>query len=406
MSHHALPTGFAGLGIFADLNDEERAAIEAELEPMPLSRGDVLVRQGDEADALYVVISGRFDVRVEGRSQPVAEIGPGSPIGEIAFLAGGQRTATVTAVRDSLVVRLDRQHFERLCARTPRIWSALTTALARRLADQTAGRGQQVVSVPRTIAVIRAGAEPVPPRFVADLASSFGRLGRTIVVDGGSVARIIGRTPLDSGVATEALNRLESSHDTVIYVADPLLTSWSEKAIRQADLVLRVGLVSRAAVATVAENVLEVFARALLPPTAQRLVLLHPDRRAPRGTRHWLGPRPVAMHHHVGIGEPADADRLVRFVTGQARGLVTCGGGAFCSAHMGLYKALGESDVAFDIMGGTSGGSAMAAGFAMGRSAEEIDQMVHEMFVRQKALRRYTWPRFAILDHTLFDRPK
>ena len=98
MSHHALPTGFAGLGIFADLNDEERAAIEAELEPMPLSRGDVLVRQGDEADALYVVISGRFDVRGEGRSQPVAEIGPGSPIGEIAFLAGGQRTAIMRGI--------------------------------------------------------------------------------------------------------------------------------------------------------------------------------------------------------------------------------------------------------------------------------------------------------------------
>ena len=404
MSQRVLPAGFARIGIFADLTDEERIALEAELEPMPLSRGEVLVRQGEEAGALYIVVSGRFDVRVAGQPGPVAEIGPGSPVGEIAFLAGGVRTATVTAVRDSLVVRLERSHFDRLCNRIPRIWETLTASLARRLADQTAGRAQQAVSVPRTIAVIRAGVEAVPPAFVSELASAFGRVGRTVVIDSANVGAMIGGHDLASRSATEALNALEGRHDTVIYVADPLLTAWSEKAIRQADLVLRVGLVARDAVAPVAATVLETFAAGLVAPIAQRLVLLHPKRRGPQGTRHWLAPREVAMHHHVAFGERSDVDRLVRFVTGTARGLVTCGGGAFCAAHVGLYKALAEADVAFDIMGGTSGGSAVAAGFAMGQSADEIDRMVHEIFVRQKALRRYTWPLFAVLDHTRFDR--
>lgn len=404
MSQRVLPAGFARIGIFADLTDEERIALEAELEPMPLSRGEVLVRQGEEADALYIVVSGRFDVRVAGRTETVAEIGPGSPIGEIAFLAGGERTATVTAVRDSLVVRLERSHFDRLCHRIPRIWETLTASLARRLADQTAHRRQQVVSVPRTIAVIRAGGEAIPPTFVSDLAGAFQRSGRTVMIDSANVGTVIGDHKLGSGSATEALNSLEGRHDTVIYVADPLLTAWSEKAIRQADLVLRVGLVGRDATIPIAETVLESFAARLLAPAAQRLVLLHARRRGPQGTRHWLEPRKVGMHHHVLLGERADVDRLVRFITGSARGLVACGGGAFCAAHVGLYKALCEKEIAFDIMGGTSGGSAIAAGFAMGRSADEIDHMVHEIFVRQKALRRYTWPRFAILDHTRFDR--
>ncbi|MGE0768033.1 MAG: patatin-like phospholipase family protein, partial [Hyphomicrobiaceae bacterium] len=404
MSLRVLPAGFARVGIFADLTEDERIALEAELEPMPLSRGDVLVRQGEEADALYIVVSGRFDVRVAGRSEPVAEIGPGSPVGEIAFLAGGERTATVTAVRDSLVVRLERSHFDRLCQRVPRIWETLTASLARRLAEQTSGRGQQVMSVPRTIAVIRAGGEAVPPSFAADLASAFERVGRTIVIDSANVGVIIGGRDLGSGSATETLNALEGRHDTVVYIADPMLTAWSEKAIRQADLVLRVGLVARDATMPVSENVLEIFASKLLAPAQQRLVLLHPQRRGPQGTRHWLGSRSVGMHHHAALGERADVDRLVRFITGRARGLVTCGGGAFCAAHVGLYKALAETHVSFDIMGGTSGGSAIAAGFAMGQAADDIDRMVHEIFVRRKALRRYTWPRFAILDHTHFDR--
>jgi NTE family protein len=398
------PAGVARAGIFADLTDEEQAALEAELDPMPLRRGDVLVRQGEEADALYIVVSGRFEVRVAGRVEPVAEIGPGSPIGEIAFLAGGRRTATVTAARDSLVARLERGHFERLCQRVPRIWSTLTATLARRLADQTAGRLPQAHVAPRTIAVIRAGTEPVPASFARELAAALGQLGRTIVVDSQSLGQVIGTRDVASGAATEALNALESAHDTVLYVADQMLTDWSEKAMRQADLVLRVGLVGRDATAPVAENVLERFAAGLVATSAQRLVLLHPRRRGPLGTRHWLAGRNVGMHHHVAIGERADIDRLARFMAGKALGLVACGGGAFSAAHVGLYKALLEKGVSFDIMGGTSGGSAMAAGFAMGQSPEEIDRAIHEIFVKHRALRRYTWPRYSILDHTRFDR--
>lgn len=404
MSQRLPPTGIAQAGIFADLTPAEQAALEAELDPMPIARGGVLMRQGEEADALYIVVSGRFEVHVAGRDQPVAEIGPGSPIGEIAFLAGGQRTATVTAARDSLVARLERADFDRLCGRIPRIWSTLTATLARRLADQTAGRVPQADNAPRTIAVIRAGPEPIPAAFIADLGAALGRLGRTIVVESANLERVIGTRAVESGTATEKLNALEGAHDTVVYVADQMLTTWSEKAMRQADLVLRVGVVTRDPAAPVAETALEQFAQGLVAPNAQRLVLLHPRRRGPSGTRHWLAGRRVAMHHHAAIGERADVERLARFITGRALGLVACGGGAFSAAHIGLYKALLEKGVSFDIMGGTSGGSAMAAGFAMGQSPAEIDRAVHEIFVTQRALRRYTWPRYAILDHTRFDR--
>ena len=69
------------------------------------------------ADALYIVVSGRFAVTVEGRRGAITEIGPDQPIGEIAFLTGGTRTATVTAMRDSLVLRLDRAEFDALIER-------------------------------------------------------------------------------------------------------------------------------------------------------------------------------------------------------------------------------------------------------------------------------------------------
>ena len=95
----------------------------------------MLVRQGEMADALYVVVTGRFAVTVDGRRDLIAELGPGQPVGEIAFLAGGVRTATVTALRDSLVLRLGRAEFEELSAKSPSIWRTLTVTLARRVAE-------------------------------------------------------------------------------------------------------------------------------------------------------------------------------------------------------------------------------------------------------------------------------
>jgi NTE family protein len=60
-----------------------------------LLSGETLVVQNTAADAIFVVVSGRFEVRTEGQPVPLAEIGVGQPIGEIAFFAGGLRTATV-----------------------------------------------------------------------------------------------------------------------------------------------------------------------------------------------------------------------------------------------------------------------------------------------------------------------
>ena len=379
--------------------------MQAELAKLPLARGEVLVRQGDPADALYVVVSGRFQVHVSGRDEVVAEIGPGMPIGEIAFLAGGERTATVTAVRDSLVLRLGRTEFEQLCQRVPDIWRTLTAALASRLADQTAGRREIREPVPRTIAIVPAGPHAIPERFVELLRASFAACGSTHVVRSGNLFDLVGsRADVASAALTEALNALESANDTVLYVADAGLTAWSEKAIRQADIVLRVGVADPVTSMPVAESAHERFTARLLSPSAQRLVLLHQSRRSPVGTRHWRTGRAVRMHHHVALTDSADVDRLVRFVLGRALGLVTCGGGAFCAAHIGLYKALSEAGITFDIMGGTSGGSGMAAAFAMGVPADDVDQAVHEVFVTRRAMRRYTVPRYSILDHTHFDR--
>jgi NTE family protein len=393
--------GLDGVEIFHDLEEEERARLAAELETLNLRRGEVLVRQGEMAEALYIVVTGRFAVTIEGRREAVAELGPGQPIGEIAFLAGGARTATVTALRDSLVLRLGRAEFEALSSKSPSIWRTLTVTMARRVATANISREPPPDPRPRTVTLIRAGSSELPPAFIVGLTRAFRRSNRTILVRPEMAKAVLpASVRIDSVEATRVLNALEAKCDYVLFVAEPELTPWSEKAIRQADLVLAVGMHS----ANEQPNALERLASELLPPDAQRLVLLHETHGPITGTARWLGARHIAMHHHVALDNVGDVERLYRFISGTALGLVACGGGAYCSAHVGLYKAMLQSGLTFDIMGGTSGGGAMTAAFAMGSHPDDVDRATHEIFVTNKAMRRYTWPRYSLLDHSNYDR--
>ncbi|MBL8567242.1 MAG: patatin-like phospholipase family protein [Hyphomicrobiaceae bacterium] len=397
-----------GLEIFEGLSPEQRTSLAAELSAIPVRRGEVLVRQGDAAHSMFIVVSGRFSVSLEGRPNAICEIGPGQPIGEIAFLSGGCRTATVTALRDGLVLRLERADFDSLVARSPALWRVVTTALARRLAEFNVARPAPPDPRPRTIAVVRAGMAPVPLPFVVALAETLSRASQPRKVRGRRVqvidhARARGLLPpgssFDSPAATAAFNDLERQSDFVVYLANDDLDSWSDKAIRQADIVLEVGMHA----GDPRLSPLELRAAELMPTGSRRLVLLHPTRHTITGTRRWLAGRSVAMHHHVALDTAGDLARLARFIKGTAIGLIACGGGALCTAQVGLYQALDEAGVTFDMMGGTSGGSAMTAAFALGRTPREVDAAVHHMFVTRRAMRRLTWPRYSLIDHKRFD---
>ena len=395
---------------FAGLSADDIALLESRLLPLTVARGDVIVSEGDEADALYVVVSGRFSVSVADRADPVAEIGAGAPIGEIAFFAGGARTATVRAIRDSVVLRLTRADFDDIARFNPAIPGAITAALARRLARETrraaavmpqnAGRPR-----PRTIAAVAAGPNPIPPAFLTAFAEEARRRDSTLILSAETVGDAIGAADLNSLAATRALNALERTHDTIVFLTGPDLDGWSEKALHQADELLLIAATEGSPVGSaVGLNPLEKRAFELHQPATRRLVLVHPHRHALQGTRHWLAQRPAQMHHHAALGSAEDTARLWRFLRGEAQGFVACGGGAYCAAHIGVYKACRERSEPMDFFGGASGGAAMVAAFAQDLEPDEIDSGVHRMFIEGKAMARYTLPRYSLLDHTHFDR--
>ncbi len=64
----------------------------------------------------------------------------------------------------------------------------------------------------------------------------------------------------------------------------------------------------------------------------------------------------------------------------------------------------GEAGIGFDIIGGTSGGAAMAAALALGVAPDDIEANVRDIFVTRQAMRGWTWPRYSLLDHTILEQ--
>jgi NTE family protein len=406
------PYTLASVATFRDLSPDVLRSLEARLQPIPVQRGTCIVREGESAEALYVVVSGRFAVEIDGRSEPVAEISHGSTIGEIAFFAGGVRTATVRAIRDSVVVRLTRDDFDAISQTSPVIWSAITSTLAQRLAagtrrDVERSRGARSAKThprPRTIAVVGAGNAQIPPAFLIAFVEAAKARPGTMVLTSDALGDVLGTQSVDGHDLTEALNALESLFSTIVFLTDRELNTWSEKAVRQSDeLLLFTSVLDDPVGSTVPLGALEKFAISLHRPASRRLVLIHRRKGVVQGTRHWLAEREPAMHHHVALGDVEDIARLWRFLAGEALGFVACGGGAYCAAHAGIYRAFREAGIGFDLLGGTSGGAAMAAAFAQDLDPFDIDAGVHRMFVEGRALGRYTLPRYGLLDHTHFD---
>jgi CRP-like cAMP-binding protein len=82
----------------------------------PCARGEVVIREGDEGDYYYVIESGRFQVSrtVGGAEVMLAELKTGDPFGEEALVSEAKRNATLTALTDARLLRLDRRHFNEL----------------------------------------------------------------------------------------------------------------------------------------------------------------------------------------------------------------------------------------------------------------------------------------------------
>ena len=101
------------------------------------SQGDVIVRQGDPGDVMFLILDGRVKIETDTPAGVVmlAELGKSACVGEVALLTGEARTATVTALTDVDAVAFARHRIERILADYPKVAVLLQTLVERRARD-------------------------------------------------------------------------------------------------------------------------------------------------------------------------------------------------------------------------------------------------------------------------------
>ncbi|MEM7125448.1 MAG: cyclic nucleotide-binding and patatin-like phospholipase domain-containing protein [Chloroflexota bacterium] len=389
------------------LNEVEpklQEALEAEFELLSLRSGERLFQQGDEGDGMYLVVSGRLQVVLEDKGtemRVLRELGRSESLGEIALLTEQPRTATVYAIRDTEVAKLSRESYCRLATRFPLATTRMFTQPITDLVVSRDRRHRPPAGTPLALALIPTHPDILLTEFSQRLTKAFAQMGPTCHLNSRRVDEILGKSgiaqttlaenrtgsQLEDKVEQDALDaqlvnwlgEQEAEHRYLIYEADATLTPWTERAVRQADLVLIVGRGSDDPMQGELELSLN---RQAVPGIAkqQRLILLHRGgQENATGTAAWLAVREVQDHYHVRWhGGDKDFTRLARILAGQAVGLVLSGGGARGMAHIGVLRALEEAEIPIDLIGGVSAGSLTAGLYAMGYDLAAIQQHIDQ----------------------------
>ncbi|EXJ59800.1 lysophospholipase nte1 [Cladophialophora yegresii CBS 114405] len=410
--------------------------IDFALEWVQVNAGQVIHHQGDDSDAIYIVLNGRLRAVREldgGTMRVTGEYGQGESIGELEVMTDGTRPATLHAIRDTELAKFPRSLFNSLAQEHPNITIQISKLIAQRMRAlveaplEEKGRKKAALSDSstsslnlRTVAVLPVTAGVPVVEFGNRLLAALSQIGVP------SGVTLLNQAIILSHLGRHAFNRLgrlklsqyladlEEKYGMVLYIADTSVNApWTQTCIAQADCILLVGL------AESSPNIGE-YERFLLgmKTTARKdLVLLHVDRYSQPGlTRKWLRNRMWINggHHHIQMAfrvspeatphaRPrkfgaaikqsvqviqaeiqkytsrrvrqaplystdtpfkGDLHRLARRLCGKSVGLVLGGGGARGLAHIGIIRALEESGIPIDIVGGTSIGAFLGALYA------------------------------------------
>ena len=344
------------------------AFLQQHLQWVELAAGEVLMEQGESSDSGYLCISGRLRAYVRGEDgvqRMVREMARGEVIGEMSLYTGEPRSATVVALRNSVLVKLDKRHFEELLAISPQVSITFTRQIIRRLQTE---HQQHPVSAPVTVGML-----PITDGIALDglarrLAQQLQRFGRVCVIDAAEIDRALGEPGIalrndaeaDQSIAL-ALDAIEAEHDFVLLLAQATPGPWTRRCISHSDeLLLLADAAQPPAVHAIEQACLT--DRPARSEAAEILLLLHPaDLTTPRSTREWLARRPVTGHVHVRPELERDMARLARLLARKAIGLVFAGGGARGFAHLGIWRALQQHGIEIDCVGGTSIGAVLAS---------------------------------------------
>jgi small-conductance mechanosensitive channel len=151
------------LELFAPLTEDETHALAAQLIGAPFAPADIVTRQGEPSDSLYILAHGRVTIYRDAAPgtvpprQRLATLEAPAYFGEMGLLTGQARTATIVAESGILCYRLDKRAFEDIIQARPELADAMSQTVAARQAANDATLASLSAEARAKATVSRAG---------------------------------------------------------------------------------------------------------------------------------------------------------------------------------------------------------------------------------------------------------
>ena len=365
-------------------------------EVLSFEKDDKLFKQGDPTVSVYITITGSFSVFItdDTNQTSIANIGVGEFIGEMGSITGLSRSATVIANRKSKVLELKLKDIEKSTEKNSEFLLLLSrVAIARLLHSQN---GKTVEHLPSVYCLLGPNAEEIASA-ISGYMKKFGSVG--IFSD----IQLENKTIIDREISQEKV-------DFTIYYSENISDQPTEEIkwiIQNSD---------RSILIYNGEKIREQqelkFNELKKHLSNYDAIIKWPNSKIIPGVTGWLLDSSNITNHYHYI-DTSDLKRISRILTGNGIALVLSGGGARGMAHMGFYKYALENKFEFDLVVGTSSGSLVGAGIALGWSFDEIVKNMSMMakvnpllnlhipktsIFKDKALRQYSAKWFSDLN--------
>lgn len=355
--------------LFKSLDDQDLTLVAEHLQKAFYPKGTLIFREGDMGDTMYIVESGQVAVVGRDVKETIANLGPGSFVGEISLLLTQPRTASLQVTIDAELWAFRKADFEKLVTTRPALAKEMLRELGRRLVTTTQ-RKQPLAR--RRITALFGG-----HKGVALCRAIYERVKGPVGLLPFSGANLEGDATLSAGIMllnTEDLTEASLAkglgyqvevfkHVVLLMPEQPTPLVW--KGLDLADTVVSIGPP---------------------PPWLQRPQ--NGSRALAEGQDLWL------------VGDTAEElARTARRLTNRVVGLALSSGGARGLAHFGVLKVLMEEKIPIDMVAGTSGGAWFGALYCAGWRAEEIDEFVaniKDLVMRFRNADFNLWPKTGI----------
>ncbi len=432
--------------MLAGLGNEQIQALAEKSDLITVTKGDVVVRENDPGDALYVVVTGRLQAGARlpsGSDRVFASYTSGDCFGEMPLLSGETHWADVRALNDSVLLAIPRQAFDEVLKQDPRMAVGFTRRLGRRIKElrEEKQRAQAstifslysaIPGIGRTLLAVNFAAslahETRAPVLLLDLTGKHSGkplakcdrldleaddgLGGLIRHDPAGFDQLrLGLDGADNEVERMAplLANMVKRYDYALVDLPHSLSPSVTACLRQSDRIfilsqpdnaqldktrllteeLRASGAGHApqtqviltGVTDTGEMFMEQVQSRLGEPVGCWLRWI-PESDMPEGadTTPYVLRKPMAPYSIC-------VRRLARELGHTLVGLALGAGGARGLAHIGVIRVLEQENISVDMVAGSSMGALVGAAWAIGKSADEMEQIAYRVKSRRAFLK-------------------